>query len=248
MDLALNPFIVAQIPYWSAFLAGLFGGVHCAGMCGGVLGALAFGLPAEVRERGTTMFPYVFAYNLGRISTYAILGALIGALGAYAGDAAASYGAWKGLRVIAGLIMVAMGLYLAGWWFGLRHVERWGGLVWSKLEPLRRLVLPVRSVPQAFLFGMVWGFLPCGLVYTLLIWALAAGGPIQGMGFLLAFGAGTLPVLLLIGVGFGTAAGWLQSAAVRRLAGGVVIVFGVWTVLAAYVHGPNVGLGCLPPG
>ncbi|MGB0721871.1 MAG: sulfite exporter TauE/SafE family protein [Gammaproteobacteria bacterium] len=248
MDIALNPFISAQIPYWSAFLAGLFGGVHCAGMCGGVLGALTFGLPEDIRARGTSLFPFVVAYNLGRVSTYAALGAAIGALGAYAGDAAASYGAWNWLRVAAGLIMIAMGLYLAGWWFGLRHVERWGGFIWSRLEPIRRQVMPVRSVPQAYLFGVVWGFLPCGLVYTLLIWALAAGGPLEGMGFLLAFGMGTLPLLVLLGVGFGAAARWLQSTAVRRIAGITVMGFGGWTLWAALLHGPNVGLGCVPPG
>lgn len=246
MELAISPFITAQIPYWTAFLAGALGGVHCVGMCGGVLGALAHGLPAEVRQSPRRIAPYVLAYNLGRISLYTLLGALIGGLGGLGGDAIAAYGGWSWLRAAAGLMMVAMGLYLAGWWFGLLRLERLGSALWSRLGPLRRRVLPVTGLGQAYAFGLVWGLLPCGLVYTMLIWALAAGGAVQGAGFLASFGLGTLPLLTLLGLGTASTTAGLRGPRARRLAGGLVVVFGVWTTVSAFVHDPGVGLGCLP--
>lgn len=242
----ISPFITAQIPYWTALLAGALGGVHCLGMCGGVLGALAYGLPAPVRADARAVLPYVLAYNLGRISTYVLLGGLIGGLGALAGDAIAAYGGWSWLRAAAGLIMIAMGLYLAGWWFGLLAVERLGAGLWARLEPLRRRVMPVSGPRHAYLFGLVWGLLPCGLVYTMLIWALAAGGPLQGAGFLAAFGLGTLPLLTLLGLGAARGTGRSSGPWTRRLAGALVMLFGAWTLVSAFLHDPGVGLGCLP--
>ena len=244
----ISPFVTAQIPYWTAFLAGLFGGVHCVGMCGGVAGALGFGLPEAVRSNGRRLLPYLAAYNAGRIVTYTLLGGLVGYLGALGGDAAAQYGAWRGLRVLAGVLMIAMGLYLAGWWMGLLRVERFGGRLWEGLAPLRRKVLPVRSVSGALGFGMVWGFLPCGLVYTLLIWALAAGGALEGGAFLFSFGLGTLPTVLLMGLGAGALVRRMQAKRWRRTAGLLVMGFGAWTLYSAYAHAPQAGLGCIPAG
>ena len=242
----ISPFITAWIPYWTAFLAGLFGGVHCVGMCGGVAGMLSFGAPKTARANARGLLPYLLAYNLGRIGTYVLLGGLMGYLGALGGDAAAQYGAWRALRILAGVLMMAMGLYLAGWWMGLTRIERLGGRLWALLAPVRRRVFPVRGIRGAVGLGLVWGFLPCGLVYTLLIWALAAGGIVEGAMFLFSFGLGTLPVLLLMGLGAGALVKRLQGW--RGAAGLLVMGFGVWTLYSAFVHTPQAGLGCIPAG
>jgi len=139
--------------------------------------------------------------------------------------------------LLAALMMIALGLYLAGWWFGLSRLERLGGKVWSLLEPLGRGLLPVKTPLRALLLGSLWGWLPCGLVYSVLIWALAAGDPQTGALLLLSFGLGTLPNLLAMGLFANRLRRWVQLPWVRRLAGGLVLAFGLlglWRVLVAW--------------
>ena len=244
---AMLPFPTAGSVYVGAFVAGLLGGVHCLGMCGGVSGAVTLALPQAVRSRPLRLLPFLLGYNLGRITTYTAAGAVSGYLGFLAGDFLAEYRAWTVLRLIAGGFMIAMGLYLAGWWHGLAAVERRGAWLWRHLRPLSRALMPPRTPAHALAAGLVWGWLPCGLVYSALLWSVAAGGALQGAGMMLAFGAGTLPVLLATGF----AAGLLRTAVgtrARRWAGATVIVFGAWTIVATLAMNPAVGLGCLPPG
>lgn len=247
MTSTLSPLLTSQWPYWTAFLTGLFGGVHCIGMCGGVVGALTFGLPAKVREGRWRGLPYLFAYNAGRIFTYALLGLAIGWLGALGGNALAEYSAWTVLRVLAAGFMIVLGLYLGGWWFGAARIEGLGGGLWQRVQPFAQRLLPIRTSPRAFVVGAAWGLLPCGLIYSVLIWTLAAGGAREGALFMLSFGLGTLPTLVgagLVSARFGAV---LQTPRLRRVAGVMVILFGVWTLVATLQHQINVGLGCVPP-
>lgn len=248
MNELLSPFVTSSFPYWTALLAGFFGGVHCMGMCGGVLGALSFGLPASVRENRWKVVPYMVAYNGGRILTYAIAGGIVGYVGALGGTFLEHYSAWTYLRSIAAVFMILFGLYISGWWMGLQKVEAWGGRLWTHIQPLGKRLLPVRSHKAAFSLGLLWGWLPCGLVYSLLIWAFAAGGWQEGALFMLAFGVGTLPTLMTAGVLASDINRWVQDRRVRYIAGGTVIFFGLWTLAGTLVHQPNVGLGCVPPG
>ena len=222
----------------SAAMVGLLGGVHCVGMCGGIVGALTFALPPERRGSAVRMLPFLLAYNLGRISSYSLAGAVFGGVGA---AAVASLGGLKAaegsLSVLAGLFMVMLGLYLAGWWRALARLEQAGGVVWRRLEPLGRRLLPARSPHQAWWLGMVWGWLPCGLVYSVLVWALAAGSAGGGALLMASFGLGTLPTLLALGAVAARLAGVLQRTGVRQAAGALVALFGltqVWRGLAAW--------------
>ena len=209
-----------------AFVVGLLGGVHCLAMCGGIVGALTLGQGgARASEPGFWLLQ--LAYNLGRLTSYVVAGALAGGLGLLLASAGPLGQAQKLLNLLAGLFMILLGLYLAGWWGGLARVERAGGLLWKHIEPLGRRLLPVRSPWQALLLGMVWGWLPCGLVYSVLIWSLAAGGMMQGALLMGAFGLGTLPNLLLMGAAAGWLAGTLRRPAVRRIAGFLVILLGL---------------------
>jgi hypothetical protein len=135
---------------------------------------------------------------------------------------------------VAGLFMVAMGLYIAGWWTGLGRLEQVGGLLWRRLEPFGRRLLPVRRPAQALALGALWGWLPCGLVYSALVWAVSSGGAAQGAALMLAFGLGTLPNLLLMGAAAGTVARLAQRPLVRQAAGGAVLLFGLWTLWSAW--------------
>ncbi len=206
----------------TALLAGLLGGVHCVGMCGGIVAAFSF------RADGTQPpFRLHLAYNLGRIFSYAIFGALAGALGASL-KLATFLPAQAVLYVLAQVVMILLGLYLAGLNRWVLVFERAGGALWRVVQPLFRRLLPVRSLPQALLAGMAWGWLPCGLVYSVLVSALAAGSATSGAALMLAFGLGTLPNLLGMGLFARQLQPFMQRLWVRRAAGLMVAGFGVW--------------------
>lgn len=218
----------------TAFVVGLLGGVHCLGMCGGIVGALTFGLP-EQQRRGLKLLPYQLAYNLGRIISYALAGAVAGGLGVLLAGVLPMQQAQNVLIVFAAVFMILMGLYIAGWWNGLTLLEKAGGGLWRLVEPLGRRMMPVTSPLQAFVLGLVWGWLPCGLVYSVLVWAVSAGGAVEGAMLMAAFGLGTLPNLLLMGA----AAGWLgmhmKKPTVRYTAGGLIIAYGLYMLVSLYV-------------
>jgi sulfite exporter TauE/SafE len=216
--------------FLAAFVVGLLGGVHCVGMCGGIVGALTFGLPEERRDRVGRMLPFQLAYNLGRIASYTLAGAIMGGLGVLLARMLPVYYAQQALLALAGIFMILLGLYLAGWWSGLSRVEAAGGVLWRRIEPLGRRLLPVRSPARALVLGLLWGWLPCGLVYSVLIWSVSAGSAAAGAGLMLAFGLGTLPNLLAMGLLASALARWARRPAVRRMAGGLVIALGVYTL------------------
>jgi sulfite exporter TauE/SafE len=219
---------MADIDLLGAFVVGLLGGVHCAGMCGGIVGALSFGTEA------TRRWPILLAYNVGRIGSYTLAGAIMGALGFFFSGLLPVQVAQQALLTVAAVFLVLMGLYLAGWSRWLVHVERAGGLLWRRIEPFGRRLLPVRTVGQGLLLGALWGWLPCGLVYSALVWTVASGGAAEGAALMLAFGLGTLPNLLLMGVAAAQINRWARHPVVRGLAGLLVIGFAVLLLVDAW--------------
>ncbi|MCA1978810.1 MAG: sulfite exporter TauE/SafE family protein [Thiobacillus sp.] len=212
----------------TALFAGLLGGVHCVGMCGGIVAAFSF------RADGThPPFRLHLAYNLGRVSSYVIFGALAGALGGTL-KLADFMPVQTALYVLAQAVMILLGLYLAGFNQWVLVFERAGGVLWRRVKPLFQKLLPVKSVPQAVLAGMAWGWLPCGLVYSVLVSALAAGSATSGAALMLAFGLGTLPNLLGMGLFARQIQPFMQNAWVRRAAGLAVAGFGVWALAALF--------------
>lgn len=211
----------------TAFLLGLFSTAHCIAMCGSVIGALTLSLPAEIREQPRRMFPYVLNYNLGRILSYAIGGGIVGALASPLNN----IGGLQWLQYLSVIIMVSMGLYLAGWFPRFAHIERIGGPVWRWLQPVGQKFLPVKSLKQAFFLGAVWGWLPCGLVYAALVMAATTGDAVYSASVMLAFGLGTLPAVM----GAGLFVGFLTMLARKpwfRKAAGLLIIAMAIAVLA----------------
>ena len=219
-----------ELLYPAAFLIGLTGGVHCFGMCGGIVGALTLGLPMRPGSLWRTRLPFLLVYNLGRIASYVVAGMLAGGIGAWAAHLMSVRHAQLGLQVIAGLFMILLGLYLAGWPGLLSRVERAGGVLWRRIEPLGRRLLPVRTRWQALGMGLVWGWLPCGLVYSVLVWAISAGGALEGGVLLLSFGLGTLPTLLAMGTAAAALTGFVRRPGVRTAAGAGVMLFGIYEI------------------
>lgn len=216
--------------YLTALVVGLLGGVHCLAMCGGLVGSLTLGLSSEIRRDPWRMLPYQLAYNLGRIGGYALAGALAGGLGAILLQLDSLQIVQRLLYALAGVMMLLLGLYLAGWWRLLAVVERQGLRFWRRLEPLSRRFLPVRSWRQAVLIGLIWAWIPCGLVYSVLITAVATGNPLDGALVMLLFGLGTLPNLLGIALLAGAAARIAERAWARQLAGVLVMSFGLYAL------------------
>lgn len=221
-------------PYLAAFAVGLLGGVHCLTMCGGLVGTLTLGLDPAVRRDPWRMLPLQLGYNLGRIAGYTLAGTLAGTLGAALLQLDSLQLAQRALYGLAGLTMILLGLYLGGWWRVLALGERLGLGLWRRLQPLARRWLPVRRARQALAVGLLWAWIPCGLVYSTLILAVSSGSPTGGALTLLAFGAGTLPNLLGIGLLAGAAARVAERAWVRQAAGAAAIGFGLhawWQLL-----------------
>ena len=211
--------------YFALFLVGLLGGTHCIGMCGGIVGALSLGAASRVSLQ--------LAYNAGRILSYGVAGAIAGALGGASLALADQLPVRIVLFVLANLMLVALGLYLMGVTRALAFSERFGSRLWRHLQPLTRRYLPARTMAQAFPLGLLWGWLPCGLVYSALVTALASGSAASGALTMLAFGLGTLPNLLLAGLLAVRLRAYAAKPAVRFIAGLLVLGFGLRGLFAA---------------
>lgn len=225
--------MIEQTGILSAFLVGLLGSAHCIGMCGGIVGALTFSIgQGKEQATATRTAGYLLAYNSGRISSYAAAGLIAGFVGTQFYSVVSIENAREISHWIAGGFMVALGLYLVGVTQILAPLERAGGVLWRRIEPLGRRLLPVRHPAHAFLLGLLWGWLPCGLVYSALVLALTSGGSISGAMLMVAFGVGTLPALLATGAASRWIGGTVRNDWVRRGAGVTVLTFGLVTAIA----------------
>ena len=207
----------------AAFLLGLFSSAHCVGMCGGIMGALSMAIPANAKARRWLI---LLSYNLGRIFSYALMGAIVGAFSSQITEAGGAV--W--LRWLAGLLLIAMGLYLANWWRGLTYLETGGRYLWAYIQPLGKALMPVDNAVKALALGGVWGWLPCGLVYSGLAYAMAQGDSMGGGLIMLAFGLGTLPTVLATGFAAQQLGRLLQRRQIRWSVAILVILFGLWTI------------------
>lgn len=225
--------------YIALFLIGLLGGTHCVSMCGGIVGALSVQMPGDKKRQ----WPIHLAYNLGRISTYVLLGGILGAIGTAGLLLNDVLPVQMALYVLANLMLIALGLYLTGFTQLLAPIERGGMKVWKRIQPFTKRFLPARSVGQALPLGFLWGFLPCGLVYSVLTTALLTGSATRGAGMMLAFGLGTLPNLMLAGMLFKRFRDITRNTRVRFVAGMLVLGFGVFGLYHAPTLGGNLWAG-----
>lgn len=221
-----------ELSFLSAFLVGLAGGVHCVGMCGGIVGAFTYAIP-----KGATILPYTLAYNSGRILSYVMAGCLTGGLG-YLFSKQLHQGIVI-LQFISGLFLFFLGLYIAGWWQGLNKIEKLGLYIWQFIRPWSKKLLPFKSPLYALPYGMIWGWLPCGLVYSVLTWSLASGSSEKGALIMAGFGLGTLPIMLLMALGFDKIKHVLQHPKTKLFMGILLLLFAVaqiYKAISAAVH------------
>jgi len=227
--------MTTEITLVAAFITGLLGSVHCVGMCGGIVGSLSMGLSPNKPKSTTHVFGFTLLYNAGRLTSYVIAGLIVARLGEtgseFFNENAQQVGAW-----LSGVFMVLLGLYIAGWWQFLRILETAGNYVWRYLQPLGNKLLPIKSYPQALMLGALWGWLPCGMVYAMLVFALSSQDTLQGGLIMLAFGLGTLPTLLLLGTAAAKMKRFIHQPLVRQLAGTLILLFGLYSLFAPNAH------------
>jgi sulfite exporter TauE/SafE len=215
-----------ELSLMSAFLVGLLGGGHCVGMCGGIVGAVSMHLP-----QSKSKVPFLLSYNVGRILSYTFAGVIAGLVGASSFFLKHVLPIQHVLYGISSLMLIALGLYLADIWHGVTHLEGAGKGIWKTLQPYSKRYIPAQNIKQAFFLGSLWGWLPCGLVYSVLIAAIATGSAINGGLLMLAFGLGTLPTLLTMGMAAVRLKTVLQNIWVRRASGLLVLGFGLLGLL-----------------
>lgn len=211
----------------TALLVGFFGSGHCLVMCGGMASALQMMMRQQSRSKALLL---QFALSLGRILSYALLGALFGALGAQAlGIAPLTHV----LQLFGGLMLVLMACYVSRIWTVLTRFETAGARLWRHIQPMSSKLLPLDNFYKALLYGVCWGYLPCGLVYSGLSWSLSSGSASAGALWMLAFGIGTLPAVLITGQAAQQVNALKQLQAVRILAALVLAYFGAKTIYLA---------------
>ena len=224
----------------AAFVIGLLGGVHCVGMCGGIVGALTVQAPRRGRA-----WDLHLAYSAGRIASYAAAGAVIGMIGGAGLMFNQVLPVQLLLYVLANLVLISLGLYLAGLGSRLAGLDALGARLWRRVQPYGARVLPADTAAKALVLGALWGWLPCGLVYSLLATALLSGSAGGGAAVMLAFGLGTLPNLLLAGMLVKRLRDIVSDRRVRLAAGALVASFGVAGLARAADLGEHIRQGLL---
>lgn len=219
-------FIVSQL--FEFFVVGLFITTHCLVMCGAIVGALTVSLPLPVRKQRLLLFRYLLAYNSGRILSYSLAGFLAGSFGevlVQIFDLDQRHSSI--LMLISSLFLIGIGFHIAGWLPEIALLERVGSRLWHTLEPVAQSLLPVKSQGQALIFGLIWGWFPCGLTYTVLLWTATTGDALKGALAMAAFGVGTFPGLLMASFFSGRFLLFRRSAWVKRGLGLLIILLAI---------------------
>jgi sulfite exporter TauE/SafE len=195
-------------------------------MCGGISGL--FALHSSVRGLHRQL-PMALVYNAGRLASYAILGFAVAAVGSR--FAALTPAVGKPVRLIAGAIIILIGLQIAFNFRPLGFLERMGAAAWSYVSPIAGRLLPVDNLPRALGLGLLWGLIPCGLVYSMLLVAATSPRAVDGALVMVAFGIGTTPAMLLTGLGAARLAQLMQDRRTRLGAGLLIVMLGILTLL-----------------
>jgi sulfite exporter TauE/SafE len=213
--------------HYLAFTTGLLGGFgHCIGMCGPIVASFAWKQQSSAGASTQAQLALHLLYHAGRVMTYSLVGAVMGLSGSFVNVAGRIAGAQNIVALVAGIMMVLMGLSIAGLWRGASWLDGHNSAVLSAA----RKVLASPSSGRYFLLGLVLGLLPCGLSYTVFIAAAGTGGMLPGAMIALLFGLGTMPAVLLFGTLIASFSATLRGRIYR--AGGVaIIVMGIVFIL-----------------
>ncbi len=182
-----------------AFNLGLFSSLHCIGMCGGFISTLMLATSDSNKGEKKKILRSSFAFNSGRITSYSIAGLIMGIFGFALAEAVSKNHVYLVLQIIASLILIGIALSILGVFPFSQRLESIGARLWKHIQPLGKGLLPIDNSGKAFLFGMIWGWLPCGMVYSALLYSLTTGSALNGMLTMFVFGLGTLPAMVSAG-------------------------------------------------
>ncbi len=215
--------------YLVAFIMGLFSSLHCIGMCGSIIGTLTLSLKEEIRNSKSLLFPFVLNYNLGRIVSYTIGGLIAGLLHYVLTFPFSAEHGHRMLQLLSAVFIACAGLYIPGWFPQFAYVEKLGARFWRKIEPYGRKIIPVQTKPQAFIFGLLWGWLPCGLVYAALALSATTGNVIKSALTMLSFGLGTLPAVMGLGIMTGLLVKLTRMQRFKQLVGILLVIIAIFS-------------------
>ncbi|MDF2152188.1 sulfite exporter TauE/SafE family protein [Vibrio sp. CAU 1672] len=214
--------------FLGAFMIGLVGSGHCMGMCGGIASLLSL---SNNTSKPSALVPLY--YNSGRLLSYVVFGALVGATISGLSQLSGLTQSLAWLRFVAAIFMILVALYIAKWWHGLLAIEKAGQVIWRYISPAGKRLLPLSRPSHALPFGFIWGWLPCGLVYSALTWSAVSGNAVNGGLIMFAFGLGTLPSMLAIGYSANFYKKLQNSLIIRYISALILIGYGLYTALGA---------------
>ncbi len=220
-----------ELSFTLALVMGLFSTIHCLGMCGSISSALSVSLARDIKSSPPRLAGYLSFYNLGRVGSYTLAGGLVGYVGAGITDAEIFSIGRDVARILSSVIIIVVGLYITKWIPLLRQMDRLGAPVWRLLEPRTRRLLPANNPASAFVYGCIWGWLPCGLVYYVLLLSASSGGVLEGALCMLGFGLGTLPSMIGMGYFMGRIAHIARHQGLRIITGLCFVALGIFTLI-----------------
>lgn len=223
--------VTAAVTLSAAFMAGIAGSAHCILMCGGLAGALSM-RSRSVAPAGTA-WRDASLYHIGRVGGYATAGALFGLFGATLQSAVNLPLLATSARLAAGLLVILVAVRVLFGLNALAGIERLGARFWKLVQPLAKQAASSPGSGRSLLLGLLWGWLPCGLVYSVLLLAALTGSAARGAGIMLAFGLGTMPAMLTSSACAARLSDWTRRRATRQLGGALLLIFGVWMAWAA---------------
>lgn len=224
-----NPIMSLIESLIAALLLGVAGSTHCLGMCGAISINLSFSVPVEQRSP-KALLRWHLLFSAGRISLYIILGALSGALGAVARDAIP--GGTQIVMLLSAAVLIMIALHLVGRSSGIRWLEAIGNILWTRLQPLMRRLLPITKLWQAYAVGLLWGFMPCGLIYTALALAAGSAGALSGALLMAVFGVITIAPVAGAGILAGSLS-WLRQPLWRNISAAISVALAILITVQA---------------
>lgn len=216
--------LTSSVDLVAAFLIGLGSSAHCMGMCGGIAAGFS-------NSNKTNRYKSQLLFNLGRLLSYSMLGLIAGLL--VSGLSLQMTATQFFIRILAGLMLMAMGLYVSGWWLGLARLEKIAMPLWAAIQPLIKKLQSRNGLNKSLYLGLLWGLLPCGLIYSTLVWASASGSAIEAASLMFFMGLGTLPALITIGLVGGQL---VRTPGFRKISGLLLICYGIWTAAVPLQH------------
>lgn len=206
-----------------ALMVGFLGSAHCIGMCGGIASAMNLNTVAKSDKLLT-----ILLYNFGRIVSYMVAGGLVGGAVSSAASLVTDYAVLNWLRMLSAIVMIVLALHIGKWWHGLVYIEKIGKYLWRFISPFTGKLLPLSTPLHALPLGLLWGWLPCGLVYSALTWSAVSGSMLNGSLIMVAFGLGTLPSMLFIGFGAVFVTTLKNSNYFRQMGALLLLAYGVY--------------------